>query len=56
MDNIEENIRIVADAIDHARKHGLLEEVITFALLYMQQNPGASIKDALNSGCDEWDI
>ena len=45
----------VRNGIDWGKKEGDLDvEVILYAMKYLQQNPGASIPDAIDHGLGEW--
>jgi len=53
MTDIDE-LLIVADFLDDAKKYGLEAEVVTFALKYMKENPSLTISQAITYGYDEW--
>ena len=54
MRDVNTEIDIVHAFIRDAQKYGLVSEVVYFALKYIQDNPGASIEDAMNHGYWEW--
>lgn len=45
----------VAIALSHAKEDGLEVEVVTWALIYMKENPSLSIAEAITMGFYEWD-
>jgi hypothetical protein len=45
---------VVGWYIQAANEHGLVAEVVYFALKYMKNNPESSIEDAMNYGYNEW--
>jgi len=50
-----ESFNAVKNGIDWGKAEGDLEvEVILYAMKYLQQNPGASIPDAIDHGLGEW--
>ena len=44
----------VAIALHDARQVGLETEVVTWALMYMKENPSLSISEAITMGYYEW--
>lgn len=54
MRDINTELDIVSVFIRDAHKHGLVPEVVLFALKYMKENPDSSIEDAMNYGFWEW--
>lgn len=53
---MEEEMKIVQKLLANARDFNMLEEVVYTALKEMQQNPSLSIPEALQRGCNEWDV
>jgi hypothetical protein len=51
---ITEIMNRVSEALQRADKYGLSAEVISFALIYLKENPDRSISEALNYGFNEW--
>lgn len=51
---IVEDMKHVAEALDHANEHGLQVEVVTWALKYMKENPSLTITEAVTLGYFEW--
>lgn len=50
-----EAFNAVRNGIDWGKAEGDLEvEVILYAMKYLQENPGASIPDAIDHGLGEW--
>lgn len=50
-----ESYNAVKNGINWGRDEGDLEvEVILYAMKYLQENPGASIPDAIDYGLGEW--
>jgi len=47
---------IVLSALNYAKTYELETEVITEALVYLKENPDASIIDALDFGLHSWDL
>ena len=46
----------VAGALNYAKPHGLECEVIAVAMIFLKENPKASIEEALVAGLGDWDI
>jgi hypothetical protein len=55
-DGLSEAMEQVKKVINVARKYQVTTEVIATAMLYLQQNPGVSIGEALGVGLADWDI
>ena len=47
---------IIDDVLKDARHLKLEAEVVAFALMYMRDNPGATLSEAILSGHDRWII
>ena len=54
MRDVNTEIDIVYAFIRDAQKYDLVSEVVYFALKYIQDNPDASVEDAMNHGYWEW--
>jgi hypothetical protein len=54
MTDIIDELLVVADLLDEAKKYGLEAEVVYFALKYMKKNSDLSIIEAITYGYDEW--
>jgi len=46
----------VAGALNLAKPHGLECEVIAVAMLFLKENPEATVEQALEAGLGDWDI
>lgn len=53
---LTEVMDMVANALTLSGKYGLQTEVIAVALIFMEENPNATIQEALNAGLGDWDI
>jgi len=49
-------IESVSAAMDDAIQYNLVAEVIATAMIYLKENPNASIDEALDAGLSDWDI
>jgi len=52
----EELLGIVEKKLNLAYIEGLLNEVVTHAMLALVEDPKLSIEEALNTGLREWDL
>ena len=55
-ENFSNTIADVAIAVTNAERYGLIVEVMTTSLLYLKENPNATIETALNVGLGDWDV
>jgi hypothetical protein len=55
-EQIEDTIDIVDSVLAIADKHRLEVEVMTYALMFLKENPELSIEEALNFALEEWDL
>jgi len=51
---IIEDMKNVAEVLDHAKEYGLQVEVMTWALKYMKENSNLTITEAITMGYFEW--
>ena len=54
--NITETMDDVAQALKFAGEYGLETEVVATAMLFLKENPEATINEALHVGLSDWDI
>ena len=54
--NITETMDDVAQTMKFASEHGLETEVIATAMLFLKENPEATINEALHVGLNDWDV
>lgn len=47
-------VKVVDEALISAEKHGLVTEVVVFALKHMKENPSMSIVEAIDEAYYEW--
>jgi|688.fasta_scaffold67678_5 hypothetical protein len=55
--NIGKDLNVVSEIIQIINEQGhypLLPEVVTWALLYMKENPSSTISEAIVAGYREW--
>jgi len=55
-EKITKELEFVAEALSEAAEVSLVSEVVLWAFYYLQDNPGATIEDALDAGMMEWDV
>ena len=56
MENLRDTIYMVGEAIEKARKYGLVEEVIATALIRIKEDPSITPEEAMQYGLEEWDL
>lgn len=49
-----EDLRQVGNLAETAREHGLLAEVVTFAIKRAKENPKWDVVKCMQTGFDEW--
>ena len=55
-ESLDHVINYVNDVLVVAGKYDLEVEVIATAMIYLKENPEASISDALSTGLSDWDV
>lgn len=52
----QKSMEFIAGRLHTVSKFGLDAEVVTYALKFMKENNHASIEEAFEAGCAEWDV
>jgi hypothetical protein len=55
-EKLGETVKNVGNVLILAEEFGLQGEVIATAMIYLKENPGATIEEALQVGLQDWDI
>ena len=55
-ERLEIAVTNVATTLKFAEKHGLEAEVIGTAMVYLKENPDATISEALRVALSDWDV
>ena len=48
------SLMVIENVLDEARDFKLDAEVVLYAMMYMRDNPGCQISEAMIAGYDEW--
>ena len=48
------SLMVIENILDEARDFKLDAEVVLYAMMYMRDNPGCQISDAMIAGYEEW--
>lgn len=48
------SLMVIENILDEARDFKLDAEVVLYAMMYMRDNPGCQISEAMIAGYDEW--
>ena len=51
-----DELQYIGETLKKAQAHGIENEVMMEAMLYMQNNEDCSIEDALTHSLQEWDL
>jgi hypothetical protein len=55
-ESLLETMANVSTALNVAGKYDMEVEVIATAMIFLKENPDASIETALNAGLGDWDV
>ncbi len=54
--NTVEDLELVYNVLEEAKKHNLESEVMLYAIYFMRENPKSSIAEVLGMAMMEWDV